>query len=422
MTSILISDIVLEDNIRHDVGDISSLVANIERVGILQPVLVAPRGDKYVLIDGHRRYAAAVELQEQELPAHVTTFMEDDTTRISMQYSTNVERVDLSAYEKMQTTMELKEAGLKQADVAAELGMTKGEVSKAQKVVKLISDLPNEADADKLSETALFDLEELATESTTEPYLVENALRALVNGEASSVRAAFGSAERESRDARVLELLEPIVAHLHKIGCKFAQEPVSRAEIICTHHLQSNYGSQLGFDHKEVEMHRTLDCHIVHMGKGYSGPVLTEYCMKPASHREKGKSGLKEVEADTKQQRRETERLDRKATKDAKVERQAHASDLLTGKWTQKTAISMIGKTVRLGNDANRVTSNALGLEKQKSKYGDYRDYSEEVATWIGSLPASKQDLAPIMVLAAYMYVEGIGIEDWFSELFEGDA
>ena len=157
------------------------------------------------------------------------------------------------------------------------------------------------------------------------------------------------------------------------------------------------------------------------MGKGFSGPVLMEYCVKPALHREKGKSALKEASADEKQTQREQAKRERKEQKDAKEARKAQVAKVLRGKWSQKDAIGLIADTVRLGSDANRVTSSALDLPKQKSEYGDYRTYSSEILTWIESLPANKQALAPIMVLAAYQYVEYIGVKDTpILDMFEG--
>jgi len=413
MTVIEIERIVTDKNIRHRVGDVASLAANIDRVGVLQPLLVAKRGDDYLLIDGHRRLAACQSIGEQEVPVHVTTFLEDDVTRISMQYSTNTERVDLSAYEKMQAAMELKDEGLNQDAVAAELGLSKGDVSKQQKVVRIIESLPNSESADQLGEQALFDLVDIDVDDIAEyPIVLENALRALVDGTASSVRQAIGGAEREARDVRVLELLEPMVKHLHDIGVVFVAESPSRAERLAIHNIDSNYGNQIGFDEEQVEKHRLLECHTAHMGKGYSGPVLIEYCTKPALHREKGKSALKEASADEKQTQREQARKERKDQKDAKQARKDQVAKVLRGKWSQKDAIALVADTVRLGSDANRVTSGALDLPKIKSEYGDYRSYSEEVRAWIESLPANKQALAPIMVLAAYQYVEYIGVKD----------
>lgn len=48
-----------QGNIRSELGDVTDLVASIRANGILQPLLVRRSGSTYVLLDGHRRHAAA---------------------------------------------------------------------------------------------------------------------------------------------------------------------------------------------------------------------------------------------------------------------------------------------------------------------------------------------------------------------------
>jgi ParB family transcriptional regulator, chromosome partitioning protein len=47
------------DNIRTDLGDLTELAASIRARGLLQPLVVTPAGDKFLVLDGHRRLAAA---------------------------------------------------------------------------------------------------------------------------------------------------------------------------------------------------------------------------------------------------------------------------------------------------------------------------------------------------------------------------
>jgi len=423
MTVVEMKDIKTNGNIRHDLGDVEGLAQSIDRHGLLQPLNVAEHGDgDYTLIAGHRRYAALQSLGVEHVEVHINNAIDRDEDRVAAQYAENVHRTDLTAYERAQVALELKDLGLKQEAVADELGITKAEVSKQQKIARVIGELPNSATADALSGQALFDLVDIEVDDATEyPLVLENALRALVEGNASSVCQAIGGAEREARDVRILELLEPVMKQLYESSVEFVKEKPARAETLALHNLDSNYGNQMGFNEEEVIEHRQYDCHKAHMGKGYSGPVLMEYCIKPASHREKGKSDLKEASADEKQTQREQATAERKAQKDAKQARKDQVAKVLGGKWSQKDAIALITDTVRLGSDANRVTTGALDLPKIKSQYGDYRDYSAEIQTWIETLPANKQALAPIMVLAAYQYVEYIGVKDTpILDMFEG--
>ena len=46
-------------NIRRDLGDLTELAASIRARGVLQPLVVRPSGTGFVVVDGHRRLAAA---------------------------------------------------------------------------------------------------------------------------------------------------------------------------------------------------------------------------------------------------------------------------------------------------------------------------------------------------------------------------
>jgi len=55
-------------NIRADLGDLTELAASIREVGLLQPLVVTQHRDGWLILDGHRRYAAAKQAGAQALP------------------------------------------------------------------------------------------------------------------------------------------------------------------------------------------------------------------------------------------------------------------------------------------------------------------------------------------------------------------
>lgn len=55
-------------NIRGDLGDLTELAASIREVGLLQPLVVTPSGDGWLILDGHRRHAAAKLAGARALP------------------------------------------------------------------------------------------------------------------------------------------------------------------------------------------------------------------------------------------------------------------------------------------------------------------------------------------------------------------
>src|SRR5262249_62138650 len=63
-----IADIKIGKRHRKDLGDITSLAANMAVLGLLQPIAVRPCGK---LISGERRLVAANQLGWKEIPVHI---------------------------------------------------------------------------------------------------------------------------------------------------------------------------------------------------------------------------------------------------------------------------------------------------------------------------------------------------------------
>jgi len=83
---------------RQALGDLSELVASIREKGVLEPILVRPRGSRYQIIAGERRYRAATEVGLAEVPCIVRDT--DDAEMMEIALVENLQRKDLSAFEE----------------------------------------------------------------------------------------------------------------------------------------------------------------------------------------------------------------------------------------------------------------------------------------------------------------------------------
>jgi len=77
-----------ELNERIDVGDLTGLTASIKQVGILEPLLVRPVGDKFEIICGRRRFEAATLISRPS--KHPMLRMNTDDPRHPLSRATNV--------------------------------------------------------------------------------------------------------------------------------------------------------------------------------------------------------------------------------------------------------------------------------------------------------------------------------------------
>src|SRR5690606_42048749 len=76
---------------------LEELAQSIRIHGILQPIIVVPKGDGYQLVAGERRYRAAQKAGLATIPSLVRTL--DDQNRLELSLIENIQRRDLNAIE-----------------------------------------------------------------------------------------------------------------------------------------------------------------------------------------------------------------------------------------------------------------------------------------------------------------------------------
>jgi ParB family chromosome partitioning protein len=75
-------------------GDLSELIASVREKGILEPILVRPRGNRFQIIAGERRFRAAGEAGLAEIPCIVRET--PDAEMMELALIENLQRKDLT--------------------------------------------------------------------------------------------------------------------------------------------------------------------------------------------------------------------------------------------------------------------------------------------------------------------------------------
>lgn len=115
------SVVAAEDNLRRRTGDVRDLAASITAVGIVEPLLVSPIAqDRYVIVAGHRRHAAAVKAGLAEVPCTVRQL--SDAERVEIMLVENLQRSDLTPIEEASGYFRLVEHGMTQKELARRIG------------------------------------------------------------------------------------------------------------------------------------------------------------------------------------------------------------------------------------------------------------------------------------------------------------
>ncbi len=115
---------------------LASLAASISEVGVLQPVLVRPEGDSFVLIAGERRWRAAQRAGLASLPALVRDA--DNTASLEQAIIENVQREQLNPLEEAAAYNQLiEDFSLTHDDVARRVGRSRASVSNMLRLLQL---------------------------------------------------------------------------------------------------------------------------------------------------------------------------------------------------------------------------------------------------------------------------------------------
>ena len=135
---------------RHfDETSLKELADSLSAQGMIQPVVLRPRGDGYELIAGERRWRAAQLAGLVEIPAIVKEYKDTDAAAVSL--IENIQREDLNPLEEAAALQRLQaEFGMSHQAVAEAVGRSRAAVSNLLRLLELHDDVKELVDAGQL--------------------------------------------------------------------------------------------------------------------------------------------------------------------------------------------------------------------------------------------------------------------------------
>ena len=133
-----------------DQAKLDELAQSIRSTGIIQPLLVRPKGGLFELVAGERRWRAAQLAGLARIPAIVRDI--PDERLLEMALVENIQRQELNPIEEAQAYKRLIESlGLTQEEVAQRVGRDRTFVTNYLRVLKLPTDIQKLIETDKLT-------------------------------------------------------------------------------------------------------------------------------------------------------------------------------------------------------------------------------------------------------------------------------
>jgi ParB family transcriptional regulator, chromosome partitioning protein len=125
---------------RQTMGDLSELIASVREKGVLEPILVRPRGPRFQIIAGERRFRAATEAGLAEVPCIVRETSDAETMELAL--IENLQRKDLSAFEEADGLKTLAENfGYTHEQMADRIGKSRTSITEVLSLASMPEDV-----------------------------------------------------------------------------------------------------------------------------------------------------------------------------------------------------------------------------------------------------------------------------------------
>ena len=191
-----------QPRLEMDPQELERLSASIRESGVIQPVVVRPRGDVYELVVGERRLRATLMAGLDSIPAVIRDVPDDRLLELAL--VENIQRADLNAIEKAKAVSRMiEELDLTQEEAGRRLGLERSTVTNLLRLLELAEELQQMVSRGTLSAghaRALLGVEDYAARLRLARAIVEKGL---------SVREAEHLAAREGAGRRAARIHEP---------------------------------------------------------------------------------------------------------------------------------------------------------------------------------------------------------------------
>lgn len=116
--------------------DLEELANSIKKNGLLQPILVRKKGERYQIIAGERRWQACKNLGMKKVPVHVREVSDDETIILAL--VENIQRSDLNPIEEAYGYRRMMERGkMTQSEVAQAVSKGRSTIANALRLLEL---------------------------------------------------------------------------------------------------------------------------------------------------------------------------------------------------------------------------------------------------------------------------------------------
>lgn len=213
--------------------ELLALRASVEEHGILEPLLVqpyrdGPRDDRYLLLEGERRYTVAKDLGLKEIPAIITDRL-DDHDQLLVMYHVHTQRRGWAMAEQLQTIKELMERNgdTPEDEMAKELGMSVATLRNRLQVLGMGDSVVTDIARDKLDYSSALRVKEVTSNlSKKRPDLVDS-----MGGEKVIVEKLLDKAKKRGGISQELVEAKKDLADVDEVSDEVVQKYIDEPKV-----------------------------------------------------------------------------------------------------------------------------------------------------------------------------------------------
>lgn len=218
---------------RSSLGNIQELMLSIKSKGVLEPIIVRPKGETYEIIAGERRYVASKNVGLKEIPAIEMNVSDSEAMEISL--IENLQRKDLDVFEEADGLKSLMETyKYSHADISEKIGKARSTITEIINISKIPADvriLTAAAEVDK-NRSLLIELSKLKSSEEMKALLTEIKNRGLRREDTRDLTKAMKGKDEAAKTKHYVFHYRPKEDKTYQIKIEFKKETVSRSEII----------------------------------------------------------------------------------------------------------------------------------------------------------------------------------------------
>ena len=219
---------------RSELGDISELMASIKARGVLEPIIVRPRGDRYEIIAGERRFVASKNVGLNEIPCIEMAVTDNEAMEISL--IENLQRKDLDAFEEADGLKALIDIySYSHAQISEKIGKARSTITEIINISRIpfpVRKLCFEAKIDK-NRSLLVELSKLKTEEEMASMVDRIRSGDLKRADTRDLTKLFkGKNQDQDRPKHYIFKYSPKEDSSFNIRIEFKKESVGKQEII----------------------------------------------------------------------------------------------------------------------------------------------------------------------------------------------